>query len=290
MKSFLKAFVLLCGILSLLTGCQKTVDHEGRQPVAEVNGLFLYKDEVQKALPLNLSQEDSTRMADAFVQGWLSEELLFAKAERNVKSSGRIERMVQDYRKMLIMQDYQQQLIAQELSGQITEEEARQFYNSNHDLFKLKEPAIKGLFIKVPRTAAGLSELKKWYRSSDDEAQEKTEKYCLRNAVIYENFYDRWITLSDLDGKLKSSLNDLTNNLRTQKNFETEDSEFCYLLHVEEYVLGGDAKPYELAKDEITNMVMNYRQAAFMQEVKKNLYDHAVETGQVKYYNEKENN
>lgn len=265
----------------LLIACEPKVNHEGRQPIAEVNGEFLYEEDVHRALPLDLPYEDSLRYADDFIRNWIEEALLYQQAERNVRSTERIEQMVNAYRKSLIIEDYQQQLITQNLSEELTEEEMLKFYNDNKALFVLKEPALKGLFIKVPRTAPDLNDLKKWYRNNDDATLEKIEKYCFRNAVIYEYFYDRWMPLSDLEGKLKANSN-LKSSLKKNENIETTDEEFCYLLHVADVVPEGSTKPFELARAEIADLLGNYRQVSLIKQVKKDLYEHAVETGRVK--------
>lgn len=273
----------------LLVGCQQKVYHEGRQPVAEVNGVFLYEEDVHRALPLDLPREDSIQLANDFIRNWVEEELLWQQAERNVRSTERIEQMVQAYRKSLIIEDYQQQLVTQFLSEELTEEEMLRFYNDNKTLFTLKEPALKGLFIKVPKTAPDLADLRKWYRLSDDATLEKIEKYCFRNAVIYEYFYDRWMPLSDLEGKLKMTPG-MRSSLKDQASLETTDEEFVYLLHVEDIVPEGSTKPFELARPEIADLLGNYRQVALIRQVRHDLYEHAAETGRVKLKTDNTNN
>lgn len=271
----------LFGMMMLMIGCTEGVDHEGRHPLVEVNGVYLYEDELQAVMPLNTSQADSVAFADRFIRGWVENQLLYHQAERNIKSDVRIERLVQDYRKALVMQEYQRQLIDQKLSGEVTEEEMRAFYESHQSLFILKEPAIRGLFIKVPKNAVGIEDLKKWYRVGDEVTLEKIEKYCFRNAVIYEYFLDHWVPLSDLDGKLQASLFDLDHNLQERKDFEAEDEEFCYLLHVEAFMLGGKVEPYDLARGEILDLLINYRKTDFIEKLKKDLYDRSVDMGRV---------
>ena len=124
-------FILHFSIFLFATGCQQKTNHEGRLPVAEVNGIFLYEEDVLRSLPLNLPREDSARYADDFIRNWVEETLLYQQAEHNVKTGERIEQMVQAYRKSLIIQDYQQQLIAQYLSEELTEEEMLRFYDGN---------------------------------------------------------------------------------------------------------------------------------------------------------------
>lgn len=55
--------------------------------------------------------------------------LLYAKAESNIPDNVEIDRLVENYRKALIMHTYQQQLISQKLSEEIPEQELTDFYN-----------------------------------------------------------------------------------------------------------------------------------------------------------------
>lgn len=279
----------LFGIVLLFTACTTPTDHKGRTPLVEVDGEFLYSEDLQAMIPLGISPADSADFAERFIRDWVEEQLLYKQAERNIRSDRHIEQMVQEYRHSLIMQEYQQQLIEQKLSDEVTEEQMRTFYDNNPSLFVLKEPAIRGLFIKVPKTASSLDDLKKWYTRSDDATIEKIEKYCFHNAVIYEYFYDHWVPLSDLDGKLKADLIDLDNHLTDDKNFEAEDDEFCYLLHVEDFVLDGKVKPYDLARSEIASLLVNQRKVDYMKKVRSDLYDRSTQMGRVKRYDNKEN-
>ena len=78
-------------------------------------------------------------------------------------------------------------------------------------------------------------------------------------------------------------------NLQERKDFESSDNEFCYLLHIEAFEPEGSTQPFELAKTEIAEMLGNYRQVELISQVKKDLYEHGVETGRVKLKNNKEN-
>ena len=76
------------------------------------------------------------------------------KAQSNIPDNGEIEKLVENYRKALIMHTYQQALIHQRLSNEISEGELADYYEKNKELFRLERPLMQGLFIKVPLTAA----------------------------------------------------------------------------------------------------------------------------------------
>ena len=72
------------------------------------------------------------------------------------------------------------------------------YYEKNKELFKLENPLIKGLFIKVPLTAPQLNNVRRWYKTEKQDAVESLEKYSLQNAVKYEYFYDKWVSVTDI--------------------------------------------------------------------------------------------
>lgn len=276
--------VILCLWVLILVACGNTIEHNGRTPLVWAGNSFLYREDIQRVLPYGLSGEDSIHFVKDYMHKWAEEQVLYEKAKGNVRSEGRIERLVTDYRRMLIMNDYERKLLQQHMSESISEDELQHYYEDNKQLFVLEETVIKGVFIKAPLTSPDLKNLKKWYKESSDEAMELVEKYAFRNAVMYELFYDYWMPVSELDAKFVLNLSALSENFDTKRDIETEDGEYCYLLHVEEYVPMGMIKPYELAKLEIMDLLTNTRKVEFMKMVKKDLYNQSLEKGQIKYY------
>ena len=53
---------MLC-LLGALGSCTQKQDHKGKKPLVEVGGKFLYQEDLQGALPLNLSSDDSVLFA-----------------------------------------------------------------------------------------------------------------------------------------------------------------------------------------------------------------------------------
>lgn len=281
MKNIAK--ILLLALL-LCTSCKEKVEHGGKTPVAQVGSRFLYMEDLAEALPYGLSAADSAKIAGELARKWVEEQVLYEKAEHNARKDGRIEQLVADYRRKLILNDYEQRLVRQKMDEEVTETELQEYYEENKLLFVLEEPVIKGVFIKTPLKAPGLKDLKRWYKDSSEEAMEQTEKYAFRNAVMYEYFYDRWMPVSELEGKITVNLSELGKDFEKHRNIETEDGEYCYLLHIEEYVMEGEAKPYDMAKAEIMDLLANARRVEFMNKVREDLYNQAVEKGRVKYY------
>ena len=252
--------------------------------MAQVGDHFLYREDMAQALPYGISGTDSVRFVNEFVQKWLEEQVLYEKAEHNVRGDEKIERMVAEYRRTLVMNNYEHMLLLQRMNEELTEEELQGYYNENKQLFILEEPVIKGVLIKVPLTSPGLKDLKRWYKEKTDEALEELEKYAFRNSVLYEYFYEHWVPVSELEGKIIVNLAELSSEFDKHRDIEVEDEEYCYLLHIDEYLLKGEEKPYDLARNEIINLLANKRKVEFMNNVKKDLYNQSMEMGRIKYY------
>jgi len=133
----------------------------------------------------------------------------------------------------------------------------------------LKTNLIRGLFVKVPADAPGLDNVRKWYRSEKTDAVENIEKYSLSNAAVYEYFYDRWMDLDEVLQKMP---------------IETADSTYCYFLNISRYVTAGSIAPYDYARPEIEETMINQRKVDFLRNFEEELYRDAVRKGDVTFF------
>ena len=275
--SFLLVSLLFC------VSCAEKQDHGGQTPLVEVDGNFLYKEDLRAVPPVGISKDDSILFAEHYIRNWAEEMLLYAKAESNIPDNAEIDRLVENYRKALIMHTYQQQLISQKLSEEIPEQELTDFYNNNQELFKLAHPLVKGLFIKVPITAPQIASERKWYKSDAREAVDHLEKYSLQNAVKYEYFYDKWMPVADVLDLLPLKDSDPEAYVNKNRHIELKDTAFYYFLHVADYRAKGEQEPYEIALSKVKDMLVNRKQIDFMKQVKSDLYQRAIDKKKIIY-------
>ena len=113
--------------------------------------------------------------------------MLYDKAQSNIPNNGEIDKLVENYRKALIMHTYQQALIHQRLSEEISEQDLTEYYEKNQALFKVERPLMKGLS-SSSFDSPQLGKFVAGTRWKPVEAVEHLEKYSLQNAVKYEYF------------------------------------------------------------------------------------------------------
>ena len=283
--SIVKNWGVILVIAAAMTGCGQEHNHKGKTPLVEVSGEFLYKEDLQAALPLNISKDDSVLFAEHYIRNWIEDALLFDKAEGNIPDNDKISKLVENYRRALIMHTYQEELVNQKLANDISEEEINAYYEKNKELFRLDNPLVKGLFIKVPLSSPDLGSVRVWYRKNNQDVIEKLEKYSLRNAVSYDYFYDRWTSVPDVAAKIPLKVLDTdANYLDKNRNVEVKDTAFCYFLHIEDFLGKDKQKPLDLARDEIKEILINLKRVEFINKVKEDLYQRASDRNKIIYY------
>ena len=283
--SIVKNWGVILVIAAAMTGCGQEHNHKGKTPLVEVSGEFLYKEDLQAALPLNISKDDSVLFAEHYIRNWIEDALLFDKAEGNIPDNDKISKLVENYRRALIMHTYQEELVNQKLANDISEEEINAYYEKNKELFRLDNPLVKGLFIKVPLSSPDLGNVRVWYRKNNQDVIEKLEKYSLRNAVSYDYFYDRWISVPDVAAKIPLKVLDTdANYLDKNRNVEVKDTAFCYFLHIEDFLGKDKQKPLDFARDKIKEILINLKRVEFINKVKEDLYQRASDRNKIIYY------
>ena len=283
--SIVKNWGVILVIAAAMTGCGQEHNHKGKTPLVEVSGEFLYKEDLQAALPLNISKDDSVLFAEHYIRNWIEDALLFDKAEGNIPDNDKISKLVENYRRALIMHTYQEELVNQKLANDISEEEINAYYEKNKELFRLDNPLVKGLFIKVPLSSPDLGNVRVWYRKNNQDIIEKLEKYSLRNAVSYDYFYDRWTSVPDVAAKIPLKVLDTdANYLDKNRNVEVKDTAFCYFLHIEDFLGKDKQKPLDFARDEIKEILINLKRVEFINKVKEDLYQRASDRNNIIYY------
>ena len=277
--------ICLLGLVMLLVGaCGKPqYDHKGRTPLVELDGNFLYQEDLAAVQPVGQSKDDSLLFAEHYIRNWAEDILLYEKAQNNIPDNAEIEQLVKNYRKALIMHVYQQSLIQEKLAEEITEADLQTYYDTNKDVFKAEAPLMKGLFIKVPLTSPGIGRVRQWYKDERQSAVEHLEKYSLQNAVKYEYFYDKWIPASEILSLMPLREEKVDAYFAKNRHVELKDTAYWYFLNVSDYIPTGGQEPYEAARSAVSEMVVNRKQVEFLNQVKGDLYKEAVEDGKLKY-------
>lgn len=276
--------LVLCLIILHSCNVSNTNVDNGKDPVVTVKDKTLYRFQLNEALPFGLSGEDSIAAAQAYINMWINDQLIYDKASQNIHNKADIEALVDDYRKSLITNTYLERLLKERFSKSISDNDLMSYYEKNKDKFILEDNLIKGLYLKIPVNSSQLSNFQKWYKLGTDAAIENIEKNTLQNAVGYEYFYDKWVDFDDVMENIPSQISNPKQFLQGNKNLEVKDSSFVYLLNIKEYKPIGDEAPYEYIKGQLTEIFIEQQKSEYMKQVQKDLYDKALSSDEIKFY------
>ena len=269
---------LLCVVTITMTGCAAFTKKQQAGAVVEVNGHYLYRSTLD-ALTVGLSSEDSLRVAQQYITQWAKDALLFDKAKSH--TTPEMEELVEDYRRTLYVHAYEEYLVERKMSKTISDSMALQIYTQMPDRFMLNESIVKGLMVVVPNDAPTIAKLRKWL---EKESLDNIEKYAYQNANGYELFTDRWLTTTDIMTHMPIERADLETKLKSNNQIEVTDSLKTYLLQVNEKHLRGEQMPLEYARPQIEKIVLSARQVEFLQKERERLYNEAIQSGRIKFY------
>ena len=278
-------FILLTLSVSLFA-CKKAIQTDEPDALVKVNDRILTRNEVESLIPKGTTSADSLLLAESYIKKWVKDELVLKIAQRNLGSDKEtIDKLVDAYRRSLLRYRYQEKLIQEKLSDEIQESDVLTYYDTNKEKFVLDKNLIKGLFLKVPADAPNLSEVKTWYKSGNVASLEKIEKYSIQNAAIYEYFFDKWVDFDEIRNNIPNQISNPESFLRTNKTLEVTDSSYCYELNIRQVLLKGQVEPFEYAEPRIREILINQRKLDFIKEFEEELYNDALDGGDVIFYN-----
>lgn len=100
----------------------------------------------------------------------------------------------------------------------------------------------------------------------------------------YEYFYDHWKPVAEVLDLIPLKEEGVEEYLNKQRYVELKDTAYYYFLNVSEFLPVGSQEPYDLAYKRVKDMLLNVKQVDYMQQVKDDLYQRAVERDKIKYY------
>ncbi len=252
--------------------------------LAKVGTHVLSRQQLEDDMPAGLSREEQAAFTDNYIDNWISSILLYDVARKNLPDIERLDEIAEAYRRDLFIYEYRKRLSDERLAADIPEDTLQQYYDDNSSRFTLHKPLVKGLFLKVPATAPSLSSLRRWVATETPDAVEHIEKYAVKNATGYDYFYDRWVWFDDVKDNIPYEFGDDTRFLQQNKNLEVSHNGVLYFLHLSDYKPAGAVMPYQFARSQIMEIMLNQRRVQFNRDLERELLEQAVAEGKVERY------
>ncbi len=284
MRQWYKYLCFFVVVVAMGFGCKK-VGSGMDKPLLTVGDKVLTLQEVSNAIPANSTPEDSTIIADDYIKRWMNSELMLRKALLNLtKEEQDIEKLIEEYRRSLLVSLYQQKLLDQKYAPLITDREIESYYESMKENFHLRENIFKGLFVAVPKSAPKLQEFRQWLKLRDGEDLLNAKGYIFQYGRKSEEFLDKWLTVAYVNRLLPDNIPSEQDFLRHRKYYETEDEELVYFVVAKESCFVDDYEPVDYAKDKIKSILLNKKRFEFIKQLEEDLYNEGLEQKIIKFH------
>lgn len=247
------------------------------RPAARAHNSYLYNKDLEGLIPPNTSKSDSINLISRYIHSWINKQLVIAEASEKLNiDEADLERKVLDYQYALLIHEYQKFYINQKLNGQVSDKEIEEYYNLNKDNFPLRQSIVKCRFVKVPKEAPRINQLRKMMQSSTLRDFNDLKSYCYQYSTTF--FMDStWINfdeiikntpLVNIDNKVQFIMNN--------KYYDTTDDSFFYSLLIYEYKISNEIAPLEWLSEDIKKIIINKRKVALAKELEDLIYDRAA--------------
>ncbi len=278
----MKKYSWLLSMWLVLTACHST---DGSF-LAEIGEERLSVNDVLLQMPMELHGADSAHFVADYVDRWVNEHLLYQQGLKHVPNLDELERQAEQYRRDLIAQTYcnERMLV---MDHQLSEEACLKFYEENKNELRLDMPIIQGICIQLLSNSSKVSQLKEWLEQIQlgilDHAED-LEQYCQVRAVSFDNYLDRWVPMSQLTDRLPVTVVDPSQFLQT-KVYEMKDDDYVYLLLITDFRLQNDIQPYEYAKNDVLDLLIQRERGEHRKQLQEELKAEALKSGLLKLKN-----
>lgn len=284
MKKTIIAIIIGIGLIGCegkLTFKKKKADDE--QIVVQYKEHFLTDKDIRLILPKDVSQEDSIKLVDAYIEEWVKKKAIVDKAEENIDALTikEIDNKMVEYRQDLLINAYNNYLIGKNVENSVTEEEIYSYFEEHKESFPLTKTIVQFRGVTVNKEDA--AEAERLFNSGKDEDFDELMKIVLISELPYHDKDSAWYSVEAMSAQFPQ-LNEgnYLNQLQNRRRVKMESESAVTLLRIINLKRKGSEAPYDFVKPTIKNLLLNKRKLNLLSDLQKELYKEAINNNQIK--------
>ncbi len=242
----------------------------------------LYAEDVQ-SLFTGLTSDDSLKLLQSYVDSWVKQQLKTQQAEKmSPEAEERIERMVEDYRRSLLIYEYEKAYIDRRLDTVVTADEIRAYYDADPNRFRLAVPLIKGVVVRFPTGFRQEGQMRLIAQSGRPDRIQDLIDIAVKNNFSYREFTD-WTEAGNLTVFLPR-LSEAENErlLRSSGFFETTQGEYRCFVVVTDLLFAGSPMPLDRTAETIRTLIVTRRRQELVWTMEEELLHDGIRLKEVK--------
>lgn len=265
-------------ILLTLVACNGKPNKTTDPLIASAGNRNLYLSDIKELIPEGSTAEDSSLIANQFIDGWIRKSILLKEAASSLGPQIDIDQLVKDYRESLLIYNYEKKLVEEQLDTIVTIEQKEAFYNQNRETYKIVNPILKGSYIIVPSNFQGLTGFKRnWIRQNKDEIYD----FATNNNLTASLNDSIWITFATFKNQLPEDIF-TDDQYRSENPIDKVSDGKQYFVKVEEFLDIGEIAPLDYIEDKVEKVILYNRKIKLLKNIKEQLYQKELQLNRVK--------
>ena len=286
MKRIAHIVTIIGVVLPMLMSCRAISDflHDD-EAVAQVGQVKLYRSELDKVIPKGVSQEDSTRLAQQYINTWASDMVFVNIAEEQLsKAEKDVTKELEDYRKSLLKYRYEQLYVNERLDTSVTDDMVEEYYNAHQDKFILERPVVKARYLNISADSPNLEPIRR--RMSSDDASDLVEADSIAyiSAMQFATWDNRWIDIVMLSREFEMDYAAMIAMMKKGWVEQKDTLGNIHLAYVNDIIMDGHPAPVEYSAPVIKDMIISARKQNLVLNLEQDLLKDARENGKFVIY------
>jgi hypothetical protein len=278
-----KAFIIL--LLVPLVSCSTFFKKKTERVLARVDKEYLYESDIAGLIAPGTKAADSINLVRTYIDNWVQKKLLVEQAKRNLPPDNLdFTAQLGEYENSLIIYAYEKELVDQKLDTVVSPEEVESYYNSNQNNFLLKENIVKMQYVKLPLTSKQIQQVRRLLAADDPVSLTTLSELCEKQAADYFLDPENWLSFSDIQKEIPVKSYDQEAFLRSNRNFEYQDSAFVYIIRIRDFKIKDNASPLDYERSRIRDMILNKRKIELINNMHREIYNQAVKNNNFEIY------
>ncbi|NNK87767.1 MAG: peptidyl-prolyl cis-trans isomerase [Flavobacteriaceae bacterium] len=273
-------------LLLFLNSCEWFNKKQKGKPVARVNQVYLYEDDIADLIPEETNREDSQLLINNYIDQWARQQLLIDQAKLNLSEAKQAEfsELVKQYEIDLFTKAYLEALVKQRIDTTVTMQEAQAVYDENLESFKLNEELLKFRYVHVDENNQDIDEIEERIKRYEEEDKRILDSISIqfRSYLLNDSI---WISVNQAVEKIGAISPENRNDLLKKSNFiRLEDSLGLYLMNINDVLLRNETAPLQYVMPTLRQIVINKRKIEFIKQLEKDITKDAIKNGQFEIY------
>lgn len=259
--------LLLLGLLAF-AGCRKTDDSP---VVARVYDHELHRSDLVGIVPEGISSDDSATIINNYIDQWVRQTVVLAKAEKNVKQD--FTHQLGEYRNSLLTYAYERQIVDQLLDTVVTPAQIREYYDNHRGDFLLKNSIVKAVYVIAPKRSNAVPALKNIINKRQFSDAEVVDMEQLATRHGLQGYYDSdtWIPFYTLQSAVPITTYNESLYLRQNNTIVLSDDSLTYFVRILDYKVTDELSPLDMQKQAISSIIVNRRKVELLDKMQSDL-------------------